>query len=172
MNRSTRAIWAATALFFSVACASVTAQVRRDARLREALDAHRFHQPLSVVWPAGLRILADHRYQLVGHDRATVGAPEESRWRVLTARGFATRRLGDHGLVLETRENDSRVRWRMEGVETPPGTSLLTLTAVRRTGEVPSEEKSRDLDLELELVGRLEPDAAARILQAVDSTSG
>lgn len=68
-------------------------------------------------------------------------------------------------------ENDSRIRWRMEAIEAPPGTSLLTFTAVRRTGEVPSEERSRDLDLELELVSRLEPDAAARILQAVGSTS-
>jgi hypothetical protein len=58
MNHSTRAIWTATALFLSLACSSVTAQVRRDARLREALDAHRFQQPLSVVWPAALRLLA------------------------------------------------------------------------------------------------------------------
>jgi hypothetical protein len=171
MNRSTRAIWAATALFLSLACSSVTAQVRRDARLREALDAHRFQQPLSVVWPAALRLLADHHYQLVGHDRAAVGAPEESRWRVLTARGFATRKVSDHGLVLETRENESRTRCRVEAIETSPGACRVTFTAVRRTGEVPSEEKSRDLDLELELVRRLEPDSAARVLQAVDSTS-
>jgi hypothetical protein len=141
MNHSTRAIWAATVLFLSLACSSVTAQVRRDARLREALDAHRFQQPLSVVWPAALRLLADHRYQLVGHDRAAVGAPEESRWRVLTARGFATRKLGDHGLVLETRENDSRTRCRVEAVETSPGACRATFTAVRRTSDVPSEEK-------------------------------
>jgi hypothetical protein len=171
MNHSTRAIWTATALFLSLACSSVTAQVRRDARLREALDAHRFQQPLSVVWPAALRLLADHHYQLVGHDRAAVGAPEESRWRVLTARGFATRKVSDHGLVLETRESESRTRCRVEAVETSPGACRITFTAVRRTGEVPSEEKSRDLDLELELVRRLEPDAAARVVQAVNSTS-
>jgi hypothetical protein len=45
----------------------------------------------------------------------------------------------------------------------------VTFTAVRRTGEVPSEEKSRDLDLELELVRRQESDSAARIIQAVES---
>jgi len=90
---------------------------------------------------------------------------------LLTARGFATRKLGDHGLVLETRENDSRTRCRVEAVETSPGACRATFTAVRRTSDVPSEEKSRDLDLELELVRRLEPDAAARILQAVEPTA-
>jgi hypothetical protein len=47
-------------LFLLLACSSFTTQVRRDARLREALDAHRFQQPLSVVWPAALRLLAEH----------------------------------------------------------------------------------------------------------------
>jgi hypothetical protein len=170
MNRPTRAVWA-TASLLLLACSSITAQVRRDARLREALDAHRVQQPLSVVWPAALRLLAEHHYQLVGRDRAAVGAPEESRWRPLTARGFATRKLDDHGLVLESRENHSNMRYRAEGVESPPGTCRVTFTAVRRTGEVPSEEKSRDLDMELELVRRLEPDAAARIIQSVESAA-
>lgn len=170
MNCPTRAVWA-TASLLLLACSSITAQVRRDARLREALDAHPFQQPLLVVWPAALHLLAEHHYQLVGRDRAAVGAPEESRWKPLTARGFATRKLGGHGLVLETRENDSHTRYRVEGAEKPPGMCHVTFTAVRRTGEVPSEEKSRDLDLELELVRRLEPDAAARIVQSVESTA-
>jgi hypothetical protein len=155
----------------SLACSSITAQVRRDDRLREALDAHRIQQPLSVVWPAALRLLADHHYQLVGRDRAKVGAPEESRWKPFMARGFATRKLGDHGLVLETRENQSSTRYRVEGIDSPANTCRVTFTSVRRTGEVPSEERSRDLDLELELIRRLEPEVAARILQAVESAA-
>jgi hypothetical protein len=72
---------------------------------------------------------------------------------------------------LETRENASRVRVRVEGVEEHDGTSRVTCTAVRRTGEAPSEERSRDLDMELELVRRLEPNEAERITRAVEAVS-
>lgn len=39
MNRPTRAVWATASLFLLLACSSITAQVSRDARLRETLDA-------------------------------------------------------------------------------------------------------------------------------------
>ena len=48
MNRPTRAVWAPASLFL-LACSSITAQVRRDTRLREALDAHRFDVELELV---------------------------------------------------------------------------------------------------------------------------
>ena len=114
MNRPTRAVWATALLFLLLACSSITAQVRRDARLREALDAHPFQQPLSKVWPA-------------------VGRPPASRFTQLTACGLETARTGDH-LVLETMANSAATRYRVEGQDIDGKSCRITFTAMRRTG--------------------------------------
>jgi hypothetical protein len=158
---------AAAIVMFLLAC-SMTAQARRDARLRAGLDAHRFHQPLSTIWPAALHLLADHGYQLVGRDRLVVGAPPAPRFKRLTAGGFETGHSRT-GFVMETMTNASGTRYRVEGQDIDEKSCRITFVAIRRTGGAPSEERSRDLDMELELVRRLEPDAAARIAQAADA---
>jgi hypothetical protein len=157
----------AGALVLLAAC-SMTAQARRDARLRAELDATSIHQPLPAVWPAVLRLLADHGHQLVGHDRRVVGAPSVGAFKRVTAGGFETGRL-DHGLALETMSNASAVRYRAEGKDLDGKSCRVTFTAIRRTGNSPSEERSRDLELEVELLRRLEPDQAQRIVQAADA---
>lgn len=132
---------AITTVLLLAAC-SMTAQARRDARLRADLDAHVFHLPLRVVWPVALHLLADHGYQLVGRDRLVVGAPPAGRFKRLTA------------------------GYRLEGSEIGGKSCRLVFIAIRRTGLSPAEERSRDLDMELELARRVEPDEAARIQAA------
>ena len=156
---------AITTVLLLAAC-SMTAQARRDARLRADLDAHVFHLPLRVVWPVALHLLADHGYQLVGRDRLVVGAPPAGRFKRLTAGGFETSGYKGHGLVLETMEDSSRSRYRLEGSEIGGKSCRLVFIAIRRTGLSPAEERSRDLDMELELARRVEPDEAARIQAA------
>jgi hypothetical protein len=155
----------------SLACSSLTAQARRESRLREQLDEHRFQQPLSAVWPAALRLMHDRHLHLAGRDRTVVGAPSDGWLSKLTKGGFETRSNGKGGVVLETREDTSALRYRAEGIDAGAGTCRVIFTAVRRTGRTPSEEKSRDLDMELELVRRLEPEAAARILAASEGAA-
>ena len=145
---------------------SMTATAKREARLRQELDAHRIEKPLPAVWPWVLRLLADQGYQLVGRDRAIVNAPSAARWKQLTAGGFETRR-SELGLVLETMESSSSTRYRAEGRPSDGTSCRVTFTSIRRTGGSPSEERSRDLGLELELVRRLDPDAGRRIEESV-----
>jgi hypothetical protein len=161
--------WFVAVVLLSMGCSSLAEGTRRDARLREELDQHRFQQPLAKVWPAAMRLVRDRHFELVGRDWAVVGEPEQSPWKRLTGGGFQTRRFGDHGLVLETRETPARVRLRVEGVESGERTCRVTFTAIRRTGEAPSDERGRDIDLELELVRRLEPDRAERITRAAET---
>ncbi len=159
----------ALAIFvLSAACSSLTGEARRESWLREELDRHEFSQPLTRIWPLAMRVVVDHRFQLVGRDRVVVGEQEQSAWKRVTGGGFQTRRMGEHGLVLESRENASRVRVRLEGTDTGGGRCRATFTAIRRTGDAPSEERSRDVDLELELIRLVEPDEALRIRRAAD----
>ena len=158
---------AAAFMMMLVAC-SMTTQVRRDAQFRRELDAARINQPLAGVWPVVLHLLADHGYQLVGGDRLVVGAPPAARYKRLTAGGFETGKT-DHGLVLETMTDASGVRYRAEGRDLDGKACQVRFTAIRLTGSSPSEERSRNLDLELELVRRLDPEQAKRIVHVADA---
>jgi len=99
----------------------------------------------------------------VGDDRLAVGAPPEGRWRRLFGSGFDTCRTGDGELVAETRRNSTGTRYRVEGRPAGAGASQVRFFAIRQTGEMPEERTARDLAAELELVRRLEPDAARSI---------
>jgi len=158
-------------LLLALGCSAVSGEVRRESRLREQLDEHRFQQPAAKVWPAVLRLLDDRHLRLAGRDRAVVGAAPDSWLSKLTKGGFESRADGKGGLVLETREDPSALRYRAEGMDTGGGTCRVVFTAVRRTGRTPSEERSRDLDLEIELVRRLEPEAAARMLATAEAAA-
>ena len=160
--------WSAVLVAALVAACSMATQARRDTRLRAELDTHQIHKPLREVWPAALRLLADRGYQLVGRDRLVVGEPPAFRLKHLTAGGFETGRT-DHGLAMESMADASATRYHVEGQDIGGTACRVTFVAVRRTGDSPSEERSRDLDLELELIRRLEPDAASRIASAADA---
>ena len=121
------------------ACASATAQAQREERLRAALDGYRFAQPLAAVWPVALRVLADRGVQLVGRDRAAVGAPPANVFKRLTSGGFETARAGVNGRVLETMEDASHTRYRVDGAGVEGGGCRIAITAIRRTGSAPSE---------------------------------
>ena len=161
------------AMFMSIlACA--TAQARRDARLRTELDGFRFHEPLSTVWPVALRVLADHGFQLVGHDREVAGqAPAGILERI--AGGGVESAKTDDGLIAETIENSTgqsggSVQYRVEGFDTGGGACRVVFTVIQRIWERLDEHEARDVRMELELVRRLEPAEAARIAQAADGT--
>lgn len=156
------------AIFTLLMACSLTAQARRDTQLRRELDAARINQPLATVWPVVLHLLADHGYQLVGRDRVAVGAPAAAPYKRYTAGGFETARA-DHGLVLETMADASARSYRAEGSVIDGKSCRVTFIAIRRTGSSPSEERSRDLELEVELVQRLDPEQAKRIVQAADA---
>ena len=57
------------------------------------------------------------------------------------------------------------------GTDLGSGTCRVMFIAIQRTGAVPSEVRSRDIDLEVELVRRLEPDEAARIVRLADDAA-
>ncbi len=149
----------------------MTAQYQHETRLRSELRGFRFHEPLQAVWPIALQVLADHGYELVGGDRSSAGQPPPGDLDGFTGDGVATRAV-DHRLVAETMEDDRGrfrhgLRYRVEGIDTGGGTCRVLFTGVQRFKDSLDVDEWRDLDLELELVRRIEPGAAARIEHAV-----
>jgi hypothetical protein len=165
---SVRACVAATLTL--VAGCSMATQARHEARLDAQLQGYRFHQPLEAVWIAALHVLADRGYQLVGNDRVLVGQPPAGALNEVTGGGFETSRTGEHTRVMETMESGGRFqtgfRYRVEGSDAGGGTCRVVFIAIQRVKDSLDEHESRDADMELELVRRLDPADAARVLEA------
>ncbi|HET9597352.1 MAG TPA: hypothetical protein VFP65_17310 [Anaeromyxobacteraceae bacterium] len=153
----------AAAVLLAGACASVGAS-RREGRLKDGLDGYAIDKPLEEVWPEAMKVALERGYEPVGKDRAVLGLPPQGTWGNLLAKGHETQRLGSDGLVLETNQDAEKRRYRIEGRRAGTG-SRVRFVVVQQRSEDPSEELSRDLDAELELVRRFDPAGAARLIE-------
>jgi hypothetical protein len=158
MTFSSRRGAAACALFFCVVCSC--AATKRTSRLRHELDEHQFQKPLAEVWPAALRLLAERRFDLVGKDRALVGQSDD--W-TLTRRGFETRQYSDRRRAVETMLNSQGVQIRVEGTDIEGRSCRVVFFALPRNARDYEKWNYRDLQLEMDLVWRVEPEVAGRM---------
>ncbi|GEJ57091.1 hypothetical protein [Anaeromyxobacter diazotrophicus] len=157
----------ALALLASLAlsCASL-AGAKRESALRRELNGYQLPRPLAAVWPDALRVLSERGVQLVGRDRATVGQPEQNTWGQLLSKGFETREDGGGRWVAESNADGERRRFRVQGTDLGRGTSIVRYVSIQAHPDDPAEDEARAIDLELALVQRVDPGAAARMLAA------
>jgi hypothetical protein len=141
MSRPVAWLLAAVTLAAS-GCASVSASGGGGKVLRRELTAFRYRQPLDVVWPQVRRLSA---------------AKE-------------TRSTETGGLVMETGWNQYGYRWRAEA-EPDAGGLRVVFTQIERNQ---SEQVGwdgvalRDYDMEMDLLRRVDAEAASRIDDLVD----
>jgi hypothetical protein len=162
MTLSTRRGTAALSLFLFSICSCAAA--KRTARLEHQLDEHRFQKPLAEVWPVALRLLADRQYELVGKDRAAVGQREYGSF---LRRGFETREYSDKRRAAETMMNGDGVRYRVEGTDFDGKSCRVVFFALPRNAPDYAKWNYRDVEMEMDLVWRVEPKIADRIDAAV-----
>lgn len=162
MHRSPRTLLAVVLAALS-ACA--TAAGTRSAALRRALDEARVARSPAEIWPEVQRFLSDQGFPLVGDDRLAVGKPARGGLWKLFSPGFQTRVGADGSRVLETDPLAStRIRARAEARALPGGGSQLRLRFIQQSGSNPVDQtESRDEALELALLERVDPAAAARV---------
>jgi len=157
-----RSLPLACVTILGLACAGV----QREARLRRELDGYRLAQPLAEAWPAALRLLDERGFELASDDRVSIGkAPLSAVGRFLS-RARDTRSTRDGRWVAETDHDASDVRYRVEGTDTGGGTCRITFFRIAGSLDVQDERENRDVELELELVRRVDPDGAARLADA------
>jgi hypothetical protein len=145
-------------------CASLSASRARGKVLRAEMEAFRYRQPLEVVWPEVQRLLADRGLALAGQDAKAVGQKSGVLAKFASA-AKETRSTETGGLLMDTGWNEYGFRWRAEA-EPDAGGLRVVLTRIERNQ---SEEVGwdgvalRDHDLELDLLRRVDPEAASRI---------
>jgi hypothetical protein len=162
-----RTSYVLAALALSSGCA-VVGHFQRGARLRAELDAHVFAKPLDAVWPEVQRLLVDAGYDLVGKDRAAVGAPPLNALQGMLSKGHETRERGNGRRELETDQDARMKRYRAEGTAVDAEHCRVVLYAVQGSDQSPEQDETRATALELALVERVEPEAAERIASVVD----
>ncbi len=171
---------AAALLAFTTGCASMQADRARAQYLTTQLDALRYAKPLDEVWPEVRRLLAEKGYPLAGGDAKAVGQSDTVFARLFTP-AKETRSLTDDvglfpslfgpkgatpgsGRFLETGWRGDRDRYRVEGLEDGQGCRVgFTVIAQDLTEHGRDAARHRDLEMELELARRVDPEAAARI---------
>lgn len=151
-------------LLLSIAC--TTAGSARRAELRRGLDEARVSRSPAELWSDLQRFLHERGYPLVGEDRRAVGLEPQGTVTKLFSPGFETRVRRDGSRVLETNVAEgTRTRLRAEALPAEGGGSRVRLTVLTPVEWSPAAEhrESRDEELELALLERLEPAAAARV---------
>lgn len=148
-----------------LATACTTAAGARRAELRRALDQARLSRSPAEVWTELQRFLHERGYPLVGVDRRAVGLASQGVIGKLFSFGFETRVREDGSRILETDlEQQSRTRVRAEALAVAGGGSQLRVTVMKQSDTNPAEfSEYRDEKLELALLERLDPAAAARV---------
>lgn len=160
----------ATALLAFAGCS--TTRQRRDASLREQLDAYRLPRPLAQAWPVALRVVSEHGYELVGKDRLAAARPEQGDLGKLFARGFESRTVGPGQWAAETDRNGQQVRYRVLGTEISKESCHIEYIAVQGNDYGGPEAEDRDVELELSLVRAVDAGRAAEMLDLAERRAG
>jgi len=147
----------------SLSCS--TAGSARRAELRRALDQARVSRSPAEIWPEVLRFLHERGYPLVGEDPASLGLPAQGMVGKLFSAGYQTRVRSDGSRILETNvDSGTRTRIRAEALAAGGGGSVLRLTVLTQTDvNLADWAESKDAELELALLERIDPVAAARV---------
>ena len=163
---------AALALLLALAagssgCAAMgVADEQKPYYLKEA-GSYRYEKSCLDVWPDVLRLLGSKGYPLVGRDRQYAGEGKRSSFSALVEQGDETQAVEGGGLVVKTGwqpDNTGSSRYRVTGSPGTPSGCVVTFTYIW-TGTVDPSDTRQEVDwkIQLELVRKLEPAAAARL---------
>jgi hypothetical protein len=163
----------AAGLALAGGCATMRASRVRAEALRTQLDSLRYQKPLAEVWQEVRRLLRDGGYALSGKDLEALGMDAPSGLLTLLGPAKATEPGLAGGLVMESGWGRGMVRkrYKVEGFEDAGGSRVVftaipeDLTERGRDGR----ERARDLEMELALAWRVDPQAAERIEASLEA---
>ena len=182
MKRTAASIAVSFAGLFSGACASAQASRAREEKLQAELDVFRYSQPPAEVWQVVRQLLADRGCLLAGIDAKAIRqdssaftqflssaretrpySEEEGLLQMLGLMAGPKPKFGEGSVSLDTgwrrREGD---RYHVDGLVMPDGFRVI-FTRVQQDISNYREIRTRDVEMELALAKRVDPQAAARI---------
>jgi hypothetical protein len=165
-----RDLWtvAVVAVLAASGCKSWTAGGAGPAYVRDAMREYRFPRACEALWVDALKVVAADGFGLVGTDRELAGQEKQGVISNFLNRGHATTRDDDGVFEAESDANGQGLRFLVKGK--PAGTDgcFVQYLAIKDDRANATESRHRDYDKELELLSRIDPPAAARIMDAAD----
>lgn len=166
------AAWIAAGLLAtSFGCASWQANRARNKYLAQQLDAISYAKPMGEVWAEARRLLADKGYPLAGEDAKAVGQQQGWFLARLVSPSRETRVDGKGNWMLDSGWLKA-VRYHLEGVNAGAGCRVVFTSIEQDQVDHRNESGHRDLQMELELARRVDPEAAARIEAGMAQPAG
>ena len=158
------AAWFAVAVALAApGCASLSDRRARAKQVRAEMQAYRYPQSQEEVWPHVQRLLADRGLALAGKDAEEAGqkSGKLAQW---SNAAKETRATPTGGRLLETGWNQNKVRWRAEAEPEAGGLRVVFTHIDWNWDNIGWDGVTlRDHEMELDLLRRVDPEAAARI---------
>jgi hypothetical protein len=158
----------AVSLVAATGCKSFTAGGAGPAYVRDAMREYRFPKACEALWVDALKVVADQGFGLVGSDRELAGQEKQGVISNFLNRGHATTRDDDGVFESESDANGQGFRYLVKGKPAGPDGCFVQFYGIQDDRANSTENRHRDYDQELLLLARIDPTAAARILEAAD----
>jgi hypothetical protein len=159
---------AAAVLLVASGCKSFTAGGAGPAYVRDTMREYRFPKACEVLWVDALKVIAEQGFGLVGSDRELAGQEKQGVITNFLNRGHATTRDDDGVFEAESDANGQGFRYLVKGKPAGPDGCFVQFYGIQDDRANSTELRHRDYDQELLLLARIDPAAAARILEAAD----
>jgi len=165
-----RDLWtvAVVAVLAAPGCKSWTAGGAGPAYVRDAMREYRFPRACEALWVDALKVVAADGFGLVGTDRELAGQEKQGVISNFLNRGHATTRDDDGVFEAESDANGQGLRFLVKGKPAGADGCFVQYLAIKDDRANATESRHRDYDKELELLSRIDPPAAARIMDAAD----
>ncbi len=150
------------------ACSKTVAGGAGPAHVRDTMREYRFPRACDALWVEALRLISSQGFGLVGSDRELAGQDKQGAISHFLNRGHATTRDDDGMLEAESDSDGQGLRWLVRGRPAGADGCLVQYISVQEDRANATEVRHRDYDQELLLLARVDPAAAARILEEAD----
>jgi hypothetical protein len=169
MTRWNRWMVAVAVLVASSACSKTIAGGAGPAYVRDTMRDYRFPRACDALWVDALKIIAADGFGLVGTDRELTGQEKQGVITNFLNRGHSTTRDDDGIYEAESDANGQALRFLVKGRPAGADGCFVQYYAIQDDRVNATEARHRDFDKELQLLSRIDPAAAARILDAADN---
>ncbi len=159
---------AVAVLLVASGCKNFTAGGAGPAYVRDTMREYRFPRACEALWVDALKVVAAQGFGLVGSDRELAGQEKQGVITNFLNRGHATTRDDDGVFEAESDANSQGLRYLVRGKPAGADGCFVQFYGIQDDRANSTETRHRDYDQELVLLSRIDPAAAARVLDAAD----
>lgn len=149
-------------------CNTFSAGGPGPAYVRDTMREYRFPKACEVLWVDALKVIAEQGFGLVGTDRELAGQDKQGVITNFLNRGHATTRDDDGVFEAASDANGQGLRFLVTGKPAGADGCFVQYFAIQEDRANSTEVRHRDYDQEVLLLARVDPAAAARVLEAAD----